>query len=163
MTATNTTAEGTPVQYYDEFAIGDEVVTPGRTVTEGDVVNFAALTGDYASIHTDAEFAAASGFGQRVAHGLLGLTFAQGLVWRVTSPYSARLASLAWTNWSFHAPIAIGDTIHVTCTVTATRRSSSNPSRAVITERLEIINQHGAVVQSGEHLTLVPVRGEGTA
>jgi acyl dehydratase len=151
------------VQCYEDFEIGEQLVTPGRTVTEADIVAFAALTGDYASIHTDAVFAASTKFGQRVAHGLLGLTFAQALVWRVTSPDSARLASLGWNDWRFHAPIAIGDTIHVTCTVTAKRRSASDPSRAVITERLDVVNQDGTVVQSGDHLTLVPVRGEGTS
>lgn len=148
--------------YYEDFNIGDGGTTPGRTVTEADVIAFAGLTGDYAPIHTDAEYARASSFGKRVAHGLLGLAYAQGLVWRVTSPDSARLASLAWNNWRFLGPIEIGDTIHVEYRVTAARKSKTDPQRAIITEELQVVNQRGQVVQRGEHLTMVPVRGEKT-
>ena len=147
--------------YFEDFVVGDRGSTPGRTITETDVVLFAGLTGDYASIHTDAAFAERSQFGKRVAHGLIGLAYAQGLVWRVTSPEAALLASLGWNNWRFLGPIEIGDTIHVEYHVKDKRQSKSKPSQAIITEELEVVNQRGEVVQSGEHLTLVPVRGGG--
>jgi len=63
--------------YYEEFEVGQSVTSAGRTVTESDVVAFAALSGDWNAIHTDAEYAAAHVFGQRVAHGLLGLSIAE--------------------------------------------------------------------------------------
>ncbi|TDE01147.1 MaoC/PaaZ C-terminal domain-containing protein [Jiangella asiatica] len=145
--------------YLEDLAVGDEFTTPGRTVTEHDIVAFAGLTGDYAAIHTNEVHAAASIHGRRIAHGLLGLAFAQGLTWRASSAEGARLASLGWDEWRFLEPIFIGDTIHVRCRVTSTRRSRTNPSRGVVVEELAVVNQHGEVVQCGLHTTLVPVRG----
>ena len=58
--------------YFEEFNVGDTVTSAGRTITEGDIVNFAALSGDWNAIHVDAEFAKGSMFGERIAHGLLG-------------------------------------------------------------------------------------------
>jgi acyl dehydratase len=146
-------------EFLEDFAVGAEFTTPGRTVTESDVVGFAGLTGDYASIHIDEEYAAASIHGRRIAHGLLGLAFAQGLTWRATSAQGSRLASLSWDQWTFVAPIFIGDTIRVRCVVTSTRASRSNPSRGIIVETLELMNQRGEVVQRGTHTTQVPARG----
>ena len=63
--------------YFEEFEAGQSITSPGRTITETDVVNFAALSGDWNAMHTDAEYAAKHPFGQRVAHGLLGLSIAR--------------------------------------------------------------------------------------
>lgn len=148
-------------EYLEDLSVGAQFQTPGRTVTEADVVGFAGLTGDYASIHTDEEHARASIHGRRIAHGLLGLAFAQGLTWRVSSGEGSRLASLGWEDWRFLKPIFIGDTIHVRCRVVDLRRSASNPSRGIVVEELEVVNQHGEVTQRGRHATLVPVREPG--
>jgi acyl dehydratase len=67
-------------RYFEEFAIGDTFVSAGRTITEADIVNFAGLSGDFTQFHTNAESARQSVFGQRVAHGLLVLSVASGLV-----------------------------------------------------------------------------------
>src|SRR6266481_5168645 len=66
--------------YFDDLRVGDQHQTPGRTVTETDVVNFAGLSADYNSLHVDAEFAKGLDFGQRVAHGLLILTMGRDAV-----------------------------------------------------------------------------------
>ena len=68
--------------YFEEFSVGQSVTTLGRTLSEDAIFSFAGLTGDYNQIHTDAEFAKSSPFGQRVAHGLLGLSIASGLAMR---------------------------------------------------------------------------------
>ena len=65
---------------FEELEAGQAFSTRGRTVTEADVVGFAALTGDWHPQHTDAEWAAGSRFGERIAHGLLVLSYAAGLV-----------------------------------------------------------------------------------
>lgn len=145
--------------YLEDIHVGDEFTTPGRTVTEYDIVAFAGLTGDYASIHVDEVYASKSIHGRRIAHGLLGLAFAQGLTWRASSAEGARLASLGWDRWRFLAPIFVNDTIYVRCRVESTRQSSSNPERGIVVEELEVVNQRGEVVQRGQHATLVPVRG----
>ena len=68
--------------YFEEFEIGQEINSVGRTVTEADVVGFASLTGDWTRIHTDAVYAAQHPLGQRVAHGLLGISIAVALATR---------------------------------------------------------------------------------
>ncbi|RMG01219.1 MAG: dehydratase, partial [Acidobacteria bacterium] len=69
-------------RYFEEFAIGQTYTSVGRTVTEHDVLTFAGLSGDYNQIHTDAEFSKNTPYGQRIAHGLLGLSIASGLAMR---------------------------------------------------------------------------------
>ena len=74
---------GEPIVYFEDVKVGDEYASPGRTVTEADIVLFAGLSGDYNVLHTDAEHMKASLFGERIAHGLLGLSIQQGLLDRV--------------------------------------------------------------------------------
>src|SRR5262245_55068191 len=98
--------------YFEELLIGLEMESPARTITEVDVVNFAGLSGDYGALHTDAEYSRTTIFGQRLAHGLLGLSIASGLAARLgfiegTAQAFARL------SWSFKAPTKIGDTIRI--------------------------------------------------
>ncbi|MPY85837.1 MAG: dehydratase, partial [Actinophytocola sp.] len=69
-------------RYYDDLSVGDTFTTPARTITEYDVAAFAGLSGDYNPVHTDREFATATSFGQPIAHGVLGITVATGLIAR---------------------------------------------------------------------------------
>ncbi|MDP1780036.1 MAG: MaoC/PaaZ C-terminal domain-containing protein, partial [Anaerolineales bacterium] len=66
--------------YFEEFSVGQSVKTAGRTIGEDAIFSFAGLSGDYNQIHTDAVFANKTQFGQRVAHGLLGMSIAVGLI-----------------------------------------------------------------------------------
>jgi len=110
-----------PATLFREFQVGDIVVTAGRTITEADVVMFAGLTGDYNQLHTDAEFRTQSMFGQRVAHGLLGLSIALGMATRLGFIEGTVLAFRELT-WKFSLPILIGDTIHVKAPSLRSRR-----------------------------------------
>ena len=69
-------------KYFEEFEPGMEFISPGRTVTESDIVSFAGLSGDYTQIHTNLEFSKTTPVGRRIAHGLLGLSIASGLATR---------------------------------------------------------------------------------
>ena len=102
-----------PGLYFEEFSVGQKITSVGRTVTEGDIMSFAGLTGDYNQIHTDAQFAAGTQFGQRIAHGLLGLSIAVGLLMRTGVLEGTVLAFREIIEWKFIKPIFIGDTIHV--------------------------------------------------
>ena len=102
-----------PGLYFEEFSVGQKITSVGRTVTEGDIMFFAGLTGDYNQIHTDAQFAAGTQFGQRIAHGLLGLSIAVGLLMRTGVLEGTVLAFREIVEWKFIKPIFIGDTIHV--------------------------------------------------
>ena len=69
---------------YDDLRVGMAFRSPGRTITEADLVGFAGLTGDFSELHTSEVYGKASQFGRRVAHGMLGLAYAHGLMWART-------------------------------------------------------------------------------
>jgi 3-hydroxybutyryl-CoA dehydratase len=95
---------------FDELETGVAFTTPARTITESDLVSFAALTGDRHPLHTDARWAETSPFGKRVAHGMLVLSYALGLV-----PFEpSRVVALRGVDGVvFKRPAYIGDTIRV--------------------------------------------------
>ena len=136
----------TPIRF-DDIKVGEEFVSPGRTVSETDIVLFAGLSGDYNVLHTDAEHMKSSQFGERIAHGLLGLAIQQGLAARIAPELVERpFAELAW---KFRGPIKIGDTIHVVARVTD-KRDAERPGWGIVTIERRVLNQHGEVVQEGE-------------
>jgi acyl dehydratase len=102
-----------PGLYFEEFSVGQKITSVGRTVAESDIMSFAGLTGDYNQIHTDAHFAAGTQFGQRIAHGLLGLSIAVGLLMRTGVLEGMVIAFREIIEWKFIKPVFIGDTIHV--------------------------------------------------
>jgi acyl dehydratase len=140
--------------FFEDFHLGQRFVTKGRTVTEADVVNFACLTWDHNQLHTDAEYAAATPYGKRIAHGLLGIAIHSGLAYELTE--ESILAFLGLT-WQFKLPIYIGDTIHVEQGVKE-MRETSNGDRGILTFEKEIINQRGEVVQTGTTTILLAKR-----
>src|SRR4051812_7381977 len=95
----------------DDLRIGDEWESPGRTITEADVVLFAGLSGDFNPLHCNRQFSEQGPFGQRVAHGLLILAISTGLV--SNAPRVDTLAFLAILEWRFLLPVAFGDTLRV--------------------------------------------------
>jgi len=136
--------------YYEDFAVGDTVQTPGRTVTEADVVNFAGLSGDYNPLHTDAEFAGASPFGQRIAHGLLVVAFVSGLLARLSLFDGTGLAFVD-LRWKFLLPVFFGDTLRVRHSV-AEKHATKSPRSGMVTFHIDVLNQKGEVVQTGERV-----------
>lgn len=148
-------AARTGVHYLEDLTAGQRFVSAGRTVTEADVVAFAGLSGDFNVIHTDAEFAKGSVYGQRVVYGLLSMSIATGLLDRLGIFSGSAIAMLGITDWQFTAPVFIGDTVHLELTVLAVRPSRSKPDRGVVERRFEIVNQHGTVVQAGRIDVLV--------
>lgn len=136
--------------YYDDFSVGDQWKSPARTITETDIVMFAGLTGDYNPAHTDEVFASEGPLGRRILHGVAGLSFAIGLEQRVGLKDGGGALLLLGVTWDFKAPIFIGDTVHVSETVSKKRLSSKNPSRGVVHFDVALINQRNETVQAGE-------------
>jgi acyl dehydratase len=134
-------------RFFDDIEVGEEFESPGRTVTETDIVLFAGLSGDYNVLHTDAEFMKQSIFGERIAHGLLGLAIQAGLFTRATQPFATM--AFVGMRWKFKGPIKIGDTIRLRAKVLA-KKETSKPDRGVITLDRKVLNQRGEVVQEGE-------------
>jgi acyl dehydratase len=144
--------------WFEEFELNKEMLSPGRTIAESDLMGFAGLTGDYSQVHTDEEFCKRTEFGTRIAHGLLGLAVAQGLMWRTNYTQGTGVASIGWEKWAFKKPIKIGDTVRARWRVTEKRESKSKPNMGIITEFVELVNQRGEVTQQGEHITLIRKR-----
>lgn len=143
--------------YFEDFEVGHEIVSPGRTITETDIVMFAGLSGDYNQLHTDAEFAKGSMFGQRIAHGLLGLAIASGLASRLGFIEGTAEAFLGLT-WKFRGPIVIGDTIHLQAKV-AQKKEMRRLGGGMVVFDLEVINQKGETIQKGQWNVLVKGKG----
>jgi acyl dehydratase len=142
--------------FFEDMIVGQTYTTPRRTITKTDIVQFAGLTGDYNPLHTDDVLAAASDFGQRIAHGpmLVGMTF--GSLSRVGLLDGTALALLEIT-WRFQAAVKPGDTIHVQATV-ADARLTRKSDRGVIQLDIEIVNQLGKPVQAGHAKVLIKTR-----
>lgn len=128
-------------QDFDRLEPGARFRTKGRTITEADVVSFAALTGDGHPLHTDAEWAAGSQFGGRIAHGSLVLSYCVGLM-----PFDPELvlALRGFERVAFKRPVRIGDTIHVEGEIESKRELDDATGLVVLGWR--IVNQDGAAV-----------------
>jgi len=143
--------------YFEDFEPGLEITTAGRTVTEADIVGFAGLSGDHHPLHVDAEYARTTLFGERVAHGLLGLSIATGL--------SARMGFMERTieafmglEWKFRGPIKIGDTIRATLQVAQTK--AMGDAGGVVVFNVAVRNQRGETVQRGQWTVLIKRRAQ---
>lgn len=146
--------------WFEEFQVGQKIATPGRTVTETDIVNFAGLAGDYNQIHIDAEFSKTQPFEQRVAHGLLVMSIASGLINQTGALDRTVIAFREIDKWKFSKPVFIGDTVHVVMEVIETK-PMSKLNGGVVVIKLNIMNQHDEVVQRGEWIALMHNKPKG--
>jgi len=142
--------------YFEDYHVGREFVTKARTITEADVVNFAAFSWDTNPLHTDVEFARQSVFGERIAHGMLGIVIHTGLSQMLGIMEGTLLAFLGMT-WQFHLPIRIGDTVHVVQRVKE-MHEGVKPDRGVLTFEKELLNQKEEIVQTGTTTVLLKKR-----
>jgi 3-hydroxybutyryl-CoA dehydratase len=154
---TDQTLPGLKGLYFEEFEIGQSITSVGRTITEADVVGFAALTGDWTSIHSDAEYAAQHPFGQRVAHGVLGLSIASALAVRMGFMEGTVLAFREIGDWKFSLPIFFGDTIRVQASVIGLK-AMPRLGGGSVTFKVQILNQDDKVVQRGKWTVLMMSR-----
>ena len=144
--------------YFEEFEIGDAIVTEERVITEKDIMAFAQLSGDDNPMHTDAEYAKTHMFGQRVAHGLLILSIAQGLAWQLGFMRETVLA-FRDLEWKFSRPVFIGDRVRAKAEV-AQRKAMPRLGGGAVIFDLKVLNQDDEVVQRGKWNILVANRGE---
>ena len=140
--------------YFEDFAPGQTLVTAGRTITESDVVNFAGLSGDYNQIHTDVHFSQGTPYGQRIAHGLLGLAVASGLLMRTGILEGTVLAFREVIDWKFIKPILLGDTIHDEMEIRETKALPRIGAGSLVIG-LQVKNQKDEVVMKGSFSVLV--------
>jgi 3-hydroxybutyryl-CoA dehydratase len=119
-------------------AVGDRFTTPVRTVREADILEFAALTGDFHPQHTDPGWASDSRFGEQIAHGLLVVSFAIGLL-RLDPDRVVALRRVS--DAVFKQPVKIGDTVHVEGQIVRTQELDDDTG--LVEASLRIVNQSG--------------------
>jgi len=145
--------------YFEEFEVGQKITTVGRTVTESDIVTFAGLSGDFNQIHTDVEYSRATTYGQRVAHGLLGISIASGLAMRTGILEDTVIFFREINNWKFVKSIFIGDTIHVEMEIAETKALPRIGGGSVVIT-LDVKKQSGETVMKGNWTVLVMSKPE---
>ncbi len=139
--------------WFEEFVEGVKVESRGRTITEADIVMFAGVSGDFNPMHTDAEFAKATQFGQRVAHGALIFSIGTGLAYAMNILEGTVIAFLGF-EMKLRAPVFLGDTIKLTGSVVK-RRAMPTAGGGIVTLDIQIVKQDGSVVQKGEWTVMV--------
>jgi len=133
-------------KFFEDFEVGEEALSAGRTVTETDIVNFAGITGDWNELHTNKEYGATTPFGQRIAHGALIFSIATGLSVRMGQTADSIIAFYGLDRLRFVKPTFIGDTIRVKQKVEA--KSERDEKSGLVTMLNEVINQNDQVVVS---------------
>ncbi len=146
--------------YFEEFEVGQHITSPGRTVTEADIVAFAGVSGDFNSIHTDAVYCAASMFGQRVAHGLLVMSIASGLSVRTGVLEGTVLAFREISDWKFSAPVFIGDTIHTELSVKE-KKPMPRLGGGSVSLSVDVLKQDNSRVMGGVWTVIVQTKPSG--
>jgi acyl dehydratase len=141
----------TLAQYFEDYVVGTERSTSGRTITEADIVLHAGQTGDWFPHHVDAEWCATQDFGQRIAHGTLILSVAIGMTASEINPVAF---SYGYDRIRFVRPVFIGDTITVTATIEGKRDHPRRPQQGFVDEQVTVTNQRGETVLSLVHLYL---------
>jgi acyl dehydratase len=139
--------------WFEEFAIGDKATSPTRTITEADIVTFAGLSGDYNEIHTSAEFSKGNVFGQRIAHGILGLSIASGLAFQMGFLLGT-VEVFRSIEWEFTGAIFIGDTVHMEAEVVELK-AFPRLGNGKVTFKFAVKKQDGSVAQRGTWTLLV--------
>lgn len=149
-------ADGPRGLYFEEFEIGATMRTRGRTISEADLVQFAALTGDYNPMHTDAEYSRGSFMGERVAHGMLSLSYAIGQAYQL-GILERTVLGFRGLEMKFSNPVYIGDTIHAELKVVDTK-PAHRLGGGVVALDLRIIKQDGKIAQKGSMTLLMMSR-----
>jgi acyl dehydratase len=148
------------VRYLDDLEVGTCWRTRGRTITEADLLTFGTWSGDMHPLHTDEEYASRTQFGGRIFHGPGALAIAFGLEMGLGWKLGSAIAFLGIREWNLLAPVRMGDTLHVTEEVVELRPSASKPDRGIVTTKVRVLNQNGAVCQEGEWTVLLARRAD---
>ena len=133
-------------KYFEDFEIGEELVTPARTITSTDIVNFACISGDFNEVHVNHEYCKTTPFGQPVAHGPLVYAIMGGLQYASGINDGTLIALLGIDKWRLLNPVMHGDTIRMYSKVIE-KNESSKPDRGVIVFKRKCIKHDGTVAQ----------------
>ena len=134
-------------RYFEDFDVGEVFLSPGRTITVADIVNFAGFSGDWHPLHTDDDFASKSIFGTRIAHGMLSLSIITGLMMRagIAEDTATGLLNL---EWRFLLPVKDADTIKARFEIVE-KKENKKGGRGIIKYQAQMFNQHNKTVGEG--------------
>lgn len=139
--------------YFEDFTIGNNFTTGGRTITESDLILFSGISGVYSPLHLDEEYCKNTIFKKRIAHGPLILSISNGLV-GMLNLYEDSVVALMEIEWKFLKPVFIGDTIRVIESVHS-KKYTRNAERGIIVFNRSIQNQKQEEVQKGTIVVLI--------
>ena len=142
-------------EYFEDYEVGSQRTTSGRTITETDIVIHAGHTGDFFPHHVDAEFARTTPFGQRIAHGTMIFAIGIGLTATRINPAAF---TYGYDKLRFIKPVFVGDTLRTRVTVKEKQEDRKRPAYGRVVEACEILNQRNEVVMYCEHILLVAKR-----
>ncbi len=136
--------------FFEDLRVGQRA-SFGKTITEADIVLFAAVTGDTNPMHLNAEYAKDTVFKERIAHGML----AAGLITKVLGTQLPGPGTIYMSqSLKFRAPVRIGQTVTATVEVLAL-----HPERHRATLRT-VCTVAGEPVLEGEAYVSVPSRAQ---
>lgn len=142
--------------YFEDLQIGDIFRVQGRAITAEDLRDFARMSGDQHPIHMDDAFARTTRFGQRIAHGPLGIALAIGMVAQLSQLNRATMAMTDIQKWVFKAPVFIGDVLSLELTIVGKRQS--RPTAGIVDRGLRLTKADGTVAQEGTSGALMACR-----
>ena len=143
------------IEYFEDYSVGAQRKTSGRTITETDVILHAGHSGDFFPHHVDAEFARKTSFGERIAHGTMTFTIGIGLTASQINPVAF---TYGYDRLRFPKPVFIGDTIYTRVTIKAKEEDAKRPGCGRVVEACEVINHRGDVVLYCEHILIVQMK-----
>ena len=143
------------LKYFEDYTVGDNRETYGRTITETDFVVHAGHTGDFFPHHMDAAWCATQDFGQRIAHGTLVFSVGIGLTATVINP---RAMSYGYDRLRFVKPVFIGDSIYSKVEISDKRDHPKRSGHGIVVETVTVTNQRQETVLVCDHLHIVERR-----
>ncbi|MCU0703195.1 MAG: MaoC family dehydratase N-terminal domain-containing protein [Fimbriiglobus sp.] len=149
------TTQSTTFLYLEDLDPEVTYQSAARTVTQADILTFAGFSGDFNPIHIDHEFAKDTPFRQVIVHGFGVFSIASGL--GTHAPATKTVALIRVKDWTFTAPVYVGDTIRVLSRV-AEKTVKGVGKRGEVVWFRQIVNQHNKVVQEGHMVTMIECR-----
>lgn len=121
-----------PAHHFEDLEEGQRIETVGRTITEGDVSDYAGVSGDYTQLHTNAEHAAGTEFGERIVHGPLTFACTTGLLLRTGIFEGTIRAFLGLAEMTLPRPVLVGDTVSATAEIVDLRCLESRDDAGLV-------------------------------
>lgn len=147
---------------FETLEVGQKFSSGGRTLTETDLVMFCMMMGDWHAIHADETYAKQTRVGQRMFVGTFGISLAIAQSADLLQLKNRIVAALGLKDWTFKAPLFIGDTVHTELEIAGTRRTSDG-KRGVITRTIRLVKHDGTVAQEGQADLLVELQDAGAS